>query len=76
MALVDMAPVRTSGQPARLPTSFLQPFFFLGKKKVDRFPLFKGISKKSACGQGAGRRGRRPLRIDRHFVRQQTVFRI
>ena len=33
---------RISDQPARLPTSFLQAFFFLGMKKVDRFPFFNG----------------------------------
>ena len=37
---------------------------------------FPGKGLETVCGRGAGRRGRRPLRIDRHFVRQQTVFRV
>ena len=37
----DKAPTLDSAQAARLPTSFLQPFFFLAKKKVDRSPFPK-----------------------------------
>ena len=40
-ALRYTAPTRTSDQTARLPTSFFSRFFFLAKKKWERFPFPK-----------------------------------
>jgi hypothetical protein len=47
-------------QPAGLPTSFLQPFFFLGKKKVDRSPFFKRLFLKALS-----------VRKQKYFYRKQ-----